>query len=186
LKTLTEGNVEAFTRQLTQYLFTNTSSHDFINESDYHSFVLGLLVSILESHQLYSNQENGLGRPDCLLIPKAKDKPLGILLEFKTLRLRDAEKKSVEVIQSANREIAKKALEQIDLRAYSQGFSEYTHVTEVLKVGIAFSHRFVSTAHQVCEIKNGVETENKQNQAIVYYGFDGFEIITDPNPDTTI
>ena len=39
LKSLVEGDVDTFTKKLTGYLLSCTSSHDFQVESDYHSFV---------------------------------------------------------------------------------------------------------------------------------------------------
>ncbi|MHA7841640.1 MAG: PD-(D/E)XK nuclease domain-containing protein [Gammaproteobacteria bacterium] len=78
---------EKFTDQLTNYLFACTSSHDFQAETDYHSFTLGLLASITETHLLYSNKEYGSGRPDCVLIPKDPSKHQGIILEFKHFHL---------------------------------------------------------------------------------------------------
>lgn len=161
LRSLVEGRVEEFTKNLTGYLFSCTSSHDFQAESDYHSFVLGLLISITESHFLFSNKEYGTGRPDCLLIPKDKQKTQGIILEFKHFHFKDKDKhKDIDLLKEASHNSAQKGLEQINVRGYDYAFYQHKHVTSVLKIGIAFSNRIVSSAVVIIEIENGLEKKS--------------------------
>lgn len=160
LKSLVEGRVEEFTTSLTNYLFSCTSSHDFQAEADYHNFILGLLASIRETHFLFSNKEYGAGRPDCLLIPKDKSKTQGIILEFKHLHLkRNADRGDVEILRYTSRQSAEEALTQISTRGYTSAFAEHHQITRVLKIGLTFSNRIVSSAHRVCRIDEGREIE---------------------------
>lgn len=158
LKSLADGKVEAFTKSLTGYLFSCTSSHDFQAESDYHCFVLGLLASITETHFLYSNKEYAAGRPDCLLIPKDQTKKEGIILEFKHFHFKkDDDRRDVIFLKDASHRSAQEGLEQINIRGYDHAFNQHNHITEVLKIGIAFSNRIVSSAYTRTAIEHDLE-----------------------------
>lgn len=174
LKSLVEGRVEEFTKNLTGYLFSCTSSHDFQAESDYHSFVLGLLISITESHFLFSNKEYGTGRPDCLLIPKDKQKKQGVILEFKHFHFKDKDKhKNIDLLKEASHNSAQEGLEQINVRGYDFAFHQHKHITSVLKIGIAFSNRIVSSAFAIIEIENGLEKKSlADSQEVKFFDAD--------------
>ena len=161
LMSLAEGRIEEFTTRLTNYLFACTSSHDFQAEADYHSFTLGLLASITDTHFLYSNKESGLGRPDCLLIPRDKTKAQGIILEFKHLHLpKKVDSRDIDMLKHEGASSAKGALEQIDARNYEAGFGQHTHITEVLRIGLVYSHRQISAAAQL------VRLERRENELL--------------------
>jgi hypothetical protein len=160
LRNLAEGQVEKFTKELTHYLFSCTSSHDFQSEAEYHTFVLGLLASIRDTHVLCSNKEYGSGRPDCLLIPKHAHpqvkRKLGVILEFKHVHFKKSPKDLGELTRVCH-QYAQEALVQINMRGYRYAFAQYDHVDEILKIGIAFSHRMVSSAYTISQIVNAEE-----------------------------
>ena len=125
--------------------------------------MLGLLASITNTHLLYSNQSYGIGKPDCLLIPKPGKGTQGIILEFKHLK-NEKKIKNIKKLKEASQQLAKKALEQIDMRGYSYAFHQHTHIDCVLKVGIAFLNRTVSAAVIAQQIdQKGEVTSTKDN-----------------------
>ena len=83
LKNLISGKVDAFIKDLKDYMSTIPSWFDFPRESNYHTFLLGLTAALSETHDIYSNKEIGFGRPDLLLVPRDLKNSLGIILEFK-------------------------------------------------------------------------------------------------------
>ena len=165
LKTLVAGNVDAFTKNLTGYLLACTNALDFQTESEFHSFVLGLLASITETHLLYSNQSYGIGRPDCLLIPKEGNGTQGLILEFKHL---SSKKDDIEKLKEESKQLAKSALNQIDMRGYAFAFQQHTHVKQVLKVGIAFIKRVVTAVTASQQLEDGELLQTSSEETIFY------------------
>lgn len=153
LKSLVDGHVEEFVKQLTAYLFSCTSAHDFQAESDYHTFVLGLLCGITESHFIYSNKEYGAGRPDCLIIPQSRERTQAVILEFKHLHFEPKIRQNIDILKQSGHKSAAEALEQIDSQGYAYGLWQYTYLRSVMKIGISFSNRVVCAAYTVSEIK---------------------------------
>jgi hypothetical protein len=135
LKTLTQGKVEEFTFRLQDYLLESLSLFDVKGvhpENFYHGFILGLIVSLKETHEVRSNRESGYGVYDVMLIPKDKNQ-LALILEFKSVR--DAKKDL--------RKAAKEALKQIKNRQYAselkaRGFEK------ILSLGLAFHGKQVA------------------------------------------
>ena len=78
----------------------------FEREKVYHAFVLGLLVSLNETHEVLSNRESGYGRYDIMIIPRDIEK-LGLVIEFKKLDIDDTETIE-ETVQEALRQISDK------------------------------------------------------------------------------
>ena len=105
-------------------------------EKFYHGFVLGLVVSLQETHRVQSNRESGFGRYDVMLIPKDKTQ-LGIVIEFKVARGNQTLEES-----------AKEALLQINQRGYVQQL-QAEGITRILKLGIAFSGKRVAVVDEV-------------------------------------
>ena len=61
-------------------------------EKFYHGFMLGLTASLIETHEIDSNKESGLGIYDIAIAPKDKTQN-GVILEFKaTENEKDLEK----------------------------------------------------------------------------------------------
>ncbi|AWN82281.1 AAA family ATPase [Candidatus Cardinium hertigii] len=143
LSHLLEGNVRAFTQDLSTYLLQCVSFMDTTSgkqgESFYHGFVLAMLASISDSYSIRSNRESGFGRYDVLIIPKKDSK--AILLEFKYLR-------KEEELENG----AKVALDQIRGRAYHTELLQHTHVQEVVEIGIAFSGKAVLSAYATYDL----------------------------------
>ena len=98
----------------------------------YHGFVLGLIVSLKETHEVRSNRESGYGVYDVMLIPKDKNQ-LGLILEFKTVH--EPEKD----LQQAGME----ALQQIKNRRYAAELQQ-KGIQKILSIGLAFRGKQVA------------------------------------------
>jgi len=126
---LTQGLINDFAQYLQKYLLETASYFDSSGtepEKFYHGFVLGLMVTLSESHEIQSNRESGFGRYDVMLIPKDPEQ-LGIILEFKTVREPDADLKQAAI----------KAVEQITQRRYEITLKQ-KGIHRMVKVGLAF------------------------------------------------
>ncbi len=113
---------------LNQLMLKSISYFDNV-ENFYHGFVLGLLVDMGEKYIVESNRESGYGRYDMKI--EKRDGTLGIILEFKTVQEEDKME-----------EMAQKALEQIEEKAYYNDMKE-RGITNIFKYGIAFNNKKV-------------------------------------------
>jgi Predicted AAA-ATPase/PD-(D/E)XK nuclease superfamily len=139
LLSLTEGRVEEFIDRLQQYLIQTLSIFDATGrepEKFYHGFVLGMMVSLSDTHEVKSNHESGYGRYDVMLIPKDIEQ-LGIVIEFKTVRDEKIDLKSA----------AAEALQQIEHRAYATELKQ-RGLQRILKMGLAFRNKEVTMQTQ--------------------------------------
>lgn len=137
---LIKGHVEKFTAALADYLLKAASIFDVGNnqgESFYHGFVLALIASLNTSHFIYSNRETGRGRCDIMIIPRENNQHLGIILEFKHVKKDDD-----------LGEAAQQALKQIENNHYPTEVKNHHHITQLLKIGIAFSGKSVLSAFE--------------------------------------
>ncbi|MCF7799928.1 ATP-binding protein [Candidatus Babeliales bacterium] len=133
LKNLINGNIKEFQDYFSNFVLSSFSTFDLPeNESEkvYHSFVLGMLISLNKDYILKSNRESGFGRYDVILIPKNKNK-LGIILEFKKAK----EKESLT-------ESSQDALKQIQDKKYDQELKDLG-IKNLLLLGIAFKGKMV-------------------------------------------
>ncbi len=130
LKSLTAGRIDQFILELNSYLLNVASTFDFTTESNYHTFLLGLTASLWKTHEIHSNKEIGLGRPDMLIIPRNKQNSLGIILEFK----KEAPGKNPDEYEK----IAWLGLKQINTQKYDATLQTTTNVQEILKVCLVF------------------------------------------------
>lgn len=109
LKALVIGEVELFEEYFSDYVLKSFSYFDISGKNPervYHAFILGMLVSLSETHEIISNRESGLGRYDVSLIPKYSEK-LGIIMEFKSIKINS--KMTLEKgVENAKRQINKK------------------------------------------------------------------------------
>ncbi len=96
-------------------------------EQFYHALVLGMLASLVQTHEVRSNRESGYGRYDVMIIPKDHQKS-GIIIEFKNVEIQ-----THETLEMA----AKNALKQIEERQYETELRA-RGIKTVLKFGIAF------------------------------------------------
>lgn len=137
LESLVTGDMEGFEYPLKRYLLETMSYFDASlkqPERFYHGLVLGLIVSLKDTHRILSNRESGYGRYDIAIIPKEKNK-LGIVFEFKTVDKTDD-------LSAA----ADKALQQIKTRAYQTEF-EAAGIKEILQIGMAFMGKQLEIKH---------------------------------------
>jgi Predicted AAA-ATPase/PD-(D/E)XK nuclease superfamily len=135
LLSLTEGRMAEFTDRLQRYLLETMSIFDATGrepEKFYHGFVLGMMVSLSETHEVKSNHESGYGRYDVMLIPKDREQ-LGVILEFKTVR--DPEMDLKQAAQDALRQIAQ--------RRYAAELQQLG-IERILQLGLAFRGKQVA------------------------------------------
>lgn len=120
-------------KALAEYMDHTISYYDAASEAFYHGLMLGL-VALMDTHyRIRSNRESGDGRYDICLLPRQPRYP-GIIMELKWRKGLDADELEV---------LSHEALAQINERRYE---SEMTQegVTDILKLGIAFSGKNVS------------------------------------------
>lgn len=123
---LVDGNVDAFSQGLTEYISQIVSTYDTANkESFYPGLVLGLTALVLTDYIVESNRESGYGRFDIALFPKSTHKQ-GIIIECK-----------VAQTETELPEKAKDALRQINDKGYDAAF-EKRGISRVLHYGMAF------------------------------------------------
>lgn len=136
LAALTSGQIESFKDYFTAVLLNSVGLFDTGGqqaEKFYHALVLGMLVSLSETHDVISNRESGFGRYDIMIIPKeltgpdAAHKP-GIIIEFKSVN-----KRTKETLKKA----AENALAQIEERQYHAQLVA-RGVKKIIKLAIAF------------------------------------------------
>lgn len=129
IKNLALGNVAAFTKDLEEFMLVNTSFFDFTQESHYHIMLLTWIASLKETHDIQSNKENGLGRPDIILTPREITNHLGVILEVK-----HAEGKTDKEYER----LAEEGLKQINEKKYDVNLKKVSHIKEILKVSFIF------------------------------------------------
>ena len=136
LKALVNFDYEVFEEIFVDYVQNSLSYFDVSGkepERVYHAFVLGMLVSLSNTHYVLSNKESGYGRYDVMIIPKDKNK-LGIIIEFKKARITN--KKSIEeLIEEGKNQIEDKKYET---ELVSRG------ITNIKKLVIVFKGKEVS------------------------------------------
>jgi hypothetical protein len=128
LEALVSGEPAIFEKLFTKYVeetlsYFDASGHE--PERFYHALVLGILVTLRNSHQILSNRESGYGRYDVMIIPKDLSK-LGIIIEFKVAE-------SESDLETA----ATEALDQIQAKNY-QAELEARGIKHILKLAIVF------------------------------------------------
>src|SRR5690606_36992277 len=72
LRFLIQGDIPAFEhyfQETVQVVFSYFDTSDTYPEVAYHSFSLGMLVSLRDAYEVVSNREGGYGRHDLMLIP---------------------------------------------------------------------------------------------------------------------
>ena len=142
IRQLLEGNIDAFTQKLKNYLeisasFFTTGPKN--TEIFYNGFILGLIASVSSRYFVETEKESGLGRADLMLIPKPTTKyQNALILEFKFAR-------SEENLQA----LAQKALDQIDQKNYVSKIKDHKSITNIIKVGLAFRGKEVEVVFQL-------------------------------------
>lgn len=153
LQALLRGDGDAFTLELKSFMLQSASYFDVSGsapEKFYHGLILGLALSLKETHHVISNQESGQGRLDVMILPKnISVQSLGIILEFKRTRSNAQDLK----------ELANAALQQIKEKQY-QAKLEQAGLTKALLCGLAFSGKIVETAFESCLINETASTVN--------------------------
>lgn len=142
LSCLISGDVETFTELFQGILISNMSYFDVKKQDPervYHAFVLGMLISLLDSYEVKSNKESGIGRYDVMIIPKDLSK-LGIVIEFKVAK---AGEKSLK-------KSAKDALKQIETKHYIQELND-REIKNKLLIGMSFRKKRMAVEYKFLE-----------------------------------
>ncbi len=137
---LTEGDVESFKEtfeRVVERVLSSLDTADDEPEKFYHMFVLGMLVSLQETHEVKSNRESGGGRYDVMIIPKDRTK-IGIIIEFKRAKNMSDEALEVAVIAG---------LKQIKDKNY-QAELVSRGIMQIINVAIAFAGKRVLVNHE--------------------------------------
>lgn len=111
------------------------SFHDFPfadAERGYHTFLLGLLVSLEPRHQLRSNAESGYGRADLLVLPRQAGQ-VGAVIELKRVASADEAEAALDT-----------AAAQLGLRAYDQALID-RGATPIRRWAVVFCGKLVWT-----------------------------------------
>ncbi|SHH45945.1 AAA family ATPase [Clostridium grantii] len=130
MNSLVIGDIKIFGKMLRQFVLKSISYFDvggYEGEKVYHAFVLGMLISLDDTHEILSNRESGYGRYDVMIIPKDISK-LGIVIEFKKLDPDDEE--TLE-------ETADVALKQISCKKYTTTLKS-KGITNIKEIAIVF------------------------------------------------
>ena len=135
---LLNGDVEAVSSTLNDDLLNNPSSHDFKMENSYHMFIYGMLYALSGKYLVYSNQEAGKGRSDCVIKPIDKRKS-AVIVEFK----------HVKKIPPGNlKQEAQNGLQQINEKAYIHNLKREGY-ERIFKYGIAFHKKNCAVAMEI-------------------------------------
>jgi hypothetical protein len=103
------------------------------NENVYHMFVLGMMIQLRDTYEVFSNRESGKGRYDMALIPRnVQTHPRGFVLAFKEVE------KEAQLAQSVAF-----ALQQITNKAYDTELTK-RNVPHIVHIGIAFAEKQTS------------------------------------------
>jgi gas vesicle protein len=134
---LIQGHDDAFIQKFQRTVYESLSYHDVprkeaaaqhMAEHAYHMFVLGMMVSLYETHEVTSNRESGEGRYDVVVKPRnVQTHPRAFVFEFKQVEKEKQLAKGVET-----------ALAQIKERAYDTIFGG-TKVPHIVHIGVAFA-----------------------------------------------
>ena len=130
ISSLITGDIKIFGKLLRQFVLKSISYFDvggYEGEKVYHAFVLGMLISLNDTHEVLSNRESGYGRYDVMIIPTDASK-LGIVIEFKKLDPDDEE--TLE-------ETADTALKQISDKKYTTTLVS-RGITNIKEIAIVF------------------------------------------------
>ena len=133
LDSLTTGDVETFSKIFQVFIVNCVSFYDTAQdepEKVYHAFVLGLLITLTQTHEVKSNRESGFGRYDVCLIPKDPSS-LGVVIEFKKVDEKEDLEKGAE-----------DALKQIEEKKYAAELKS-RGIKKILSLGMAFKGKCV-------------------------------------------
>jgi hypothetical protein len=133
LKGLVAGNMAEFKIIFEKFARQSLSVFDVKGpepESFYHALVLGVFVSLQDTHEVRSNRESGYGRYDVMIIPKDPKKP-GIIIEFKKIDAPETLEKAAVV-----------ALQQIRDRRYATELRA-RGIEQVIELAIVFKGKEV-------------------------------------------
>ena len=141
---LCQGDVESFSKMLNRYLAEATSLRNVGPggaERFYSGFMAGLFITLQKDFAINSEVESGQGYADMLIIPRKEHSKMAIIFEYKVAS-------SQETLASKVQE----ALEQIDQKAYITRVKAWSHIEEIVKVGVAFCGKEAVVEKEVVKI----------------------------------
>ena len=138
---LADGNIQAFSKGLKDFLLSTPSYHDLTTESHYHLLVLGMLSVLKEHYNILSNRESGLGRFDISLTPLNSQKDLAIIIEFK--------KENTGHTSEYYQQKANIALNQILNQKYYSYLNNHKNIKQCLFLSLIFHGKDFSCSHTI-------------------------------------
>ena len=135
LQNLVDGNIDEFKSFFINSIIESASFFDTSGktpENFYHALVLGMLISLNQTHLVKSNRESGYGRYDIMIIPKDKNK-IGVIIEFKVFD-KTKEKTIDDTVQ--------RALQQIEDKKYETELQSLG-IKNIIKLAIVFKGKEV-------------------------------------------
>ena len=146
LKSFLDQDTRRFQARLRKFLLASASYYDFSAkqpEKVYHTFMLGLMSNLMDTHIVRSNREAGDGRADMWIVPKDTANPKGWIMEFKI---------SMEDEGDVIEEVAQEALQQIKDRKYIAELHDQGK-TQILLMGVAFDGKAVEIRSESIKVE---------------------------------
>ena len=172
LKTLLQGNLTKFGKELPKLIMKVLSYHDVqdnLVESNYHLFIVGLFSQAqFCGYKMMSNKEGGLGRFDLKIEPtEHADYLTSVIMEFKIIKNKNSDDDEYDPIDDYEetgpnedevecklRKKAKEGLEQISKNKYDSDINSRS--TKLVECGIAFQGK------QTCVLSRVLRKERDQ------------------------
>ena len=137
-----QGKPKTFLTVLESNVLASMSFFDIGDDGEnvYQAFVLGILVSLADTHEITTNRESGTGRYDVCIIPHNHTMP-GTIIEFKQYDLETEDPLDT---------LAAQALEQIKEKKYTT-VMHARNIKKIIKIGIGFQRKTMAWAFEVEE-----------------------------------
>jgi len=126
VESLVNEDMVTFFTFIKKYMISSSSYFDFsknTKEQVFHTFILGIFTNFIDTYDVFSNKEAGIGRYDMILIPKNK-KQKGFIFEFKVCN-------KTEDLQNSSLN----AIKQIKTKQYAVALKR---VNRIMIIGLSF------------------------------------------------
>ncbi|MEO1219005.1 MAG: PD-(D/E)XK nuclease domain-containing protein [Bacteroidota bacterium] len=141
---LFRGEVKSFSELLNRYLAEATSLRNVGPsgaERFYSGFMAGLFIAMQKDFAINSEVESGRGYADMLVIPREEHSKMAVVFEYKVASSKEGLAGKVQ-----------EALEQIDQKEYITRVKAWSHIEEIVKVGVAFCGKEAMVEKEVVKI----------------------------------
>ncbi|HHN48320.1 MAG TPA: hypothetical protein ENN08_05220 [Bacteroidales bacterium] len=137
LEALVSGEISTFERIFSKFVletlsYFNVGRRTKEVERVFQAFLLGMLINLKDSYEVYSEKESGYGRFDVSIVPRDKNKQ-AIIMELKTIDTFNNESKD-QALESS--------LKQIEDRQYESALRQHG-CNKIMKIAITFDGKRV-------------------------------------------